>query len=202
MRASSAPPRATSKRMTACVARLAQQVLQDDLRARPEARGSRPAARSARPGAAAPSARDRALEQAAVARDLDDRAALPEPQLVGARVGRVEEAQPVDPALDAHPRRDGAVDEDRVAAEAEVDVLRVAERAVLVERVVGDHERHVVLAARQLELLLALVAEQVGAEQPVVERLRRAPVGVVVVPEERRVLVVRVRVVERAARAR
>ena len=75
-------------------------------------------------------------------------AAVAEPQLVGARVGRVEEAQPVDPALDAHARRDRAVDQDRVAAEAEVDVLRVAERPVAVERVVGQHERHVVLALR------------------------------------------------------
>ena len=91
---------------------------------------------------------DRALEQAAVARDLHHLAAVAEPQLVGARVGGVEEPQPVDPALDRHPRRDRAVDEDRVAAEAEVDVLRVAERAVLVERVVGDDERHVVLALR------------------------------------------------------
>ena len=87
-------------------------------------------------------------------------AAVAELELVGARVGGVQEAQPVDPPLDRHPRRDRAVDQDRVAAEAEVDVLRVAERAVPVERVVGDHQRHVVLALRQLELLLALVASR------------------------------------------
>ena len=54
-------------------------------------------------------ARDRPLEQAAVAGDLQHRAALAELELVRARVGRVEEAQPVDPALRppsaARPRR-------------------------------------------------------------------------------------------------
>ena len=101
---------------------------------------------------------------------------------------------------DAHARRDRPVDQQRVPAEPEVDVLLVAERPVLVERVVGEHDRHVVLVARQLEPLLTLVAEQVRGDETVVERPRRAAVRVVVVPEERRVLVVGIRVVERPAR--
>ena len=79
--------------------------------------------------------------------DLQHLAALAQPEVVRAGVGGVEEAQPVDPPLDRHARRDRAVDQQRVAAEAEVDVLGVAERAVLVERVVGQHQRHVELAA-------------------------------------------------------
>ena len=65
---------------------------------------------------------------------------------VAARVGRVEDPEAVLAPFDPHARRDGAVDEDRVAVEAEVDVLGVAERAVAVERVVLDDERDVVLA--------------------------------------------------------
>ena len=138
-------------------------------------------------------------QQAAVAGDLEHRAPLAEAQRVGAGVGAVEEAQPVAAALDGHARRDGAVDEERVAAEAEVDVLLVAERAVLVERVIGDHDRHVELALGQVELGLQLVLEHVHGDEPVVHGLRRAPVRVIVVPERGGVLIVGVVVVERAA---
>ena len=200
IRASSLPPPlATSKRMTALRRRLAGRVLEHDLRARRGSRGSRPGPRPARPGAAGSSCARRAAR--AARRRWRSGASGGRCRAAGrrARVGRVQEAQPVDPAVDAHARRHRAVDEDRVAAEAEVDVLGVAERAVAVERVVGDHERDVVLALGQLELLLAVVAEQVGADEAVVERPRGPAVRVVVVPEGRRVLVVRVRVVERAA---
>ena len=180
--------------------RLAGGVLEHDLRARPEGAEVDQDLDPLRGVQREPRARDGPLEQAAVGGDLQHLAPVAELEVVRARVGRVEEPQAVDPALDGHPRRDRAVDQQRVTAEAEVDVLGVAERAVLVEGVVGEHDRHVVLVARELELLLALVAEQVGGDQPVVQRARRAAVRVVVVPEERRVLVVRVHVVEALAR--
>ena len=73
-------------------------------------------------------------QQPAVAADLDHRAAVAQRERERARVGRVEEPQPVQPPLDLHPRRDRAVDQDRVAAEAAVEVDPVAERPVGVER--------------------------------------------------------------------
>ncbi len=139
------------------------------------------------------------VEQPAVAAHLHHRPAAAEPQVVDPRVGRVDEAEPVEPPLDAHPRGDRAVDEDRVAEEPDVHVLGVAQRPVAVEGVVREHDRHVVLPAREVEPRVAVVLEHVGADEPVVERPRGAAVGVVVVPERRAVLLVRIGVVERAA---
>ena len=197
---STPPPSTTSKRITARVpadspSTFCSTISEPGLKAR---KSSRTSIRSA--GCSGKSrARDRRLQQPAVGGDLQHLTPVAQLELVGARVGRVEEAQPVDPPLHGHPRRDRAVDQQRVAAEAEVDVLGVAERPVLVERVIGEHQRDVVLTLREPELGLALVLQQVGADEAVVERPRRAPVGVVVVPQERGVLLVRVRVVEPGA---
>ena len=139
------------------------------------------------------------LEQAAVTGDLDERIAVRQPQRVVACVRGVQEAETVERPLDREPRRHRAVDDDRVAHEALVDVLGVPQRPVLVERPVLDHQRHVEVAAREFERALEVVLDDVEPGQAVEHRLRRQSVGVVVVPERRGVLGVRVRVVERAA---
>ena len=134
----------------------------------------------------------RRRQQAAVGADLDHLAPVAQLELERPRVGGVEEAEAVQAPLDLHPRRDRAVDQDRVAAEAAVEVGPVAEGAVDVERAVRDHQRDVVVALGQVELLVVRVVEDVERGQAGEQRLRRLAVRVVVVPERRRVLDVRV----------
>ena len=175
MRASSAPPLTTSKRMTALVDGSPTVLCRITFEPTPNWRKStitstRSAGSSGIDVPHAPACR----QQPAVGADLDHLAAVAELERVGAGVGRVEEAQPVQPPLDLHPRRDRAVDEDRVAAEAAVEVEPVAERPVGVERAVLDHQRDVVVALRQVERLVVLVVEDVERRQPREQRLSRS----------------------------
>ena len=133
--------------------------------------------------------------EAAVACDHRERLARGQAQAVRARERRVEHAEAVLAAFDAHRRPRLPVDEDDVAEQSRVVAVVEDQRAVGREHRVPDDQRHVVGAARQPEALLEVVVQLVLRRQSHVGVLRRDPDGVVVVPERARGVVVRVVVV-------
>ena len=133
-------------------------------------------------------------QQAAVGADLDDRVTRAQLEHVVARVRRVEETEAVLPPRDPQEGLRPAVHEDRVAGDGVVAVPE-QQRAVRAEVAVLDHQRDVVRAAREVEVALERVVDQVEAREPHVDVARRRVVRVVVVPERGGKLVVRVRVV-------
>ncbi len=150
----------------------------------------------------------RGRQQPLVGADLDEREDLAAVgdglEFVVPRVGGVEDPEAVQSGVDLVGGPGRAVDEDHVAEDArEVGLLdagltgqRRVERGVGqlpvgVEGAVGDHQRHLVVAARQAEGVLDVVAHEVHPRQAPPDRRRGEVHPVVVVPQHRRALVER-----------
>ena len=93
--------------------------------------------------------------------------------------------------LDLQVRPRLTVDQHDVAVEARVALVVVHEAAVGGEHLVRDHDRQVVVALRDRQRVLELVAHEVHRGQAHVGVLGRVVHAVVVVPERARLLVVR-----------
>ncbi len=133
------------------------------------------------------------FEQPTVVADHVDRGSVVQAQVDEAVHRRaVQDAEPVRAPLDLEARVRGAIHQRDVAGELTGDGQ--PERVVVVEEAVLDQQRHVVLAAGEIQPLLGPVVEQVVAGQAHVAVERLQAVLVVVVPERRRLLQVRVEV--------
>jgi hypothetical protein len=132
-------------------------------------------------------------------------ARLVEGQVVEPRVRGVQDAEAILAWLDLQERPHLAVDQHRVAEElgnphgwharirvAAIVLHRIEQRAVRVEEPVLDHQRDLERAVGKIEVVLDAVTEQIDARQPgeVVQPGRAQ--RVVVVPELRRGLIIRI----------
>jgi hypothetical protein len=148
---------------------------------------------------------DRPLQQPAVRGDLHEwRPWRIQAEAVAARVGGVEQPQAIAGGGDLQHRPGRTVDEDDVAQypfhvgvgdAGTMMMRRIAERAVLVERPVGDHQWDVAITGGQPERVLLVVGDNVEPGQAPVH-LRAGEIHpVVVVPQRRPPLPHRVGVV-------
>src|SRR5437867_8894926 len=155
-------------------------------------------------------------QESPVGADLDERGPrapvrrpvgvrLVEREVVEARVRRVQDAEAILPRLDLEERPHPAVDQHRVAEElrdphgrhaririAAVVLGRVPEGAVGVEEPILDGQRDLERPVGKIEAALDAVAKQVDPLEPGVVVEARRPERVVVVPELRGRLIVRI----------